>query len=53
MDKIVEFVNKKVLKKKEEPPKIDIDKTNFITIIAFGDKWFRMERYDHRKRNKT
>lgn len=51
MDKIVEFVNKKVLKKKE--PKIDIDKTNFITIIAFGGNWFRMERYDHRKRNKT
>lgn len=51
MDKIVEFVNKKVLKKKE--PKLDIDKTNFITTIVWGDRAFRMERHDHRKRNKT
>ena len=52
MDKIVEFVNKKVLKKKEEP-KIDIDNINFITTIVWGDNAFRMERYDYRKRNKA
>ena len=51
MDKIVEFVNKRVLKKKE--PKIDIDKTNFITTIVWGDNGFRMERHDYRKRSET
>lgn len=51
MVKIVEFVNKKVLKKKE--PKIDIDNINFITTIVWGDTAFRMERNDYRKRNKA
>lgn len=51
MDKILEFVNKKVLKKKE--PENNIDKTNFITTIMWGDKIIRMERNDLRKRNQA
>ena len=50
MDKIVEFVNKKVLKKKE--PK-NIDNVNYITTIVWGGKIIRMERNDLRKRNQT
>ena len=51
MDKIVEFVNKKVLKKKEPP--MNIDSINFITTIKWGDKIIRMERNDLRKRSET
>lgn len=51
MDKIIDFVNKKVLKKKE--PTVDIDKTNFITTIMWGDKSIRMSRNDLRKRSKA